>query len=43
VPLIVEQEMNNPGTDKSKNFPNYIIVKTPANQVSENRSEEQAK
>lgn len=35
--------MSKPGADKPKNFPNYIIVKTPANQVSENRSEEQAK
>jgi hypothetical protein len=42
VPLIVEQERDPDKSElmKAKNFPNYIIVKTPANQVSENATEE---
>ena len=45
VPLISEQEKKivNERTYKTKDFPNYIIVKTPANLVSDNASEEQAR
>jgi hypothetical protein len=45
VPLINEQEKKivNEKIAKDKDFPNYIIVKTPANLVSEDPSEEQSR
>ena len=45
MPLINEQEKKivNENTAKPKDFPNYIIVKTPANLVSEDPSEEQSR
>jgi len=45
VPLINEQEKKiiNENISKPKDFPNYIIVKTPANLISEDPSEEQSR
>jgi hypothetical protein len=45
VPLINEQEKKiiNENISKTKDFPNYIIVKTPANLISQDPSEEQSR
>ena len=45
MPLINEQEKKivNENIAKPKDVPNYIIVKTPANLVSEDPSEEQSR
>ena len=43
VPLINEQEKKIANIAKTKDFPNYIIVKTPANLVSEDPSQEQSR
>jgi hypothetical protein len=45
VPLINEQEKKiiNENISKTKDFPNYIIVKTPANLISEDPGEEQSR
>jgi hypothetical protein len=45
VPLINEQENKiiNENISKTKDFPNYIIVKTPANLISEDPGEEQSR